>query len=63
MIRWKVGRKIFWCSIPEFVRLVVNSDCFELDLVDRKATSDPAMKLDIRHHLDGLSLSDTSLIP
>ncbi|MGZ0745810.1 IS6 family transposase [Haloparvum sp. AD34] len=35
------------------------SDCFELDFLEREATPEPAMKLGIRLHLAGLSLSDT----
>ncbi|MFB9826238.1 IS6 family transposase, partial [Halobaculum roseum] len=40
-------------------RLDGGSDCFELDFVEREATPEPAMKLGIRLHLAGLSLSDT----
>ena len=43
----------------EIARLNEGSDCFELDFVEREATPEPAMKLGIRLHLAGLSLSDT----
>ncbi|KPN30204.1 hypothetical protein SY89_01251 [Halolamina pelagica] len=43
----------------EIARLNGGSDCFELDFVKREATPEPAMKLGIRLHLAGLSLSDT----
>jgi transposase-like protein len=42
--------------------LVGDSDCFELDFLEREATSESAMKLGIRLHLAGLSLSDTKQI-
>ncbi|ELZ33143.1 IS6 family transposase [Halorubrum tebenquichense] len=45
--------------MPEIARLNGGSDCFELDFVEREATPEPAMKLGIRLHLAGLSLSDT----
>jgi len=45
--------------MPEIARLNGGSDCFELDLVEREATPEPAMKLGVRLHLAGLSLSDT----
>jgi putative transposase len=43
----------------EIARLNGGSDCFELDFLEREATPGPAMKLGIRLHLAGLSLSDT----
>ena len=43
----------------EIARLNDDSDCFELDFLEREATPEPAMKLGIRLHLAGLSLSDT----
>jgi len=43
----------------EIARLNGGSDCFELDFLEREATPEPAMKLGIRLHLAGLSLSDT----
>lgn len=43
----------------EIDRLNGDSGCFELDFVEREATPEPAMKLGIRLHLAGLSLSDT----
>jgi len=43
----------------EIARLSGGSDCFELDFLEREATPEPAMKLGIRLHLAGLSLSDT----
>jgi putative transposase len=43
----------------ETARLNGGSDCFELDFLEREATPEPAMKLGIRLHLAGLSLSDT----
>jgi len=43
----------------ETARLNEGSDCFELDFLEREATPEPAMKLGIRLHLAGLSLSDT----
>ncbi|WP_353633913.1 IS6 family transposase (plasmid) [Halobacterium sp. NMX12-1] len=43
----------------EIARLDGGSDCFELDFLEREATPEPAMKLGIRLHLAGLSLSDT----
>jgi putative transposase len=45
--------------MPETARPVGDSNCFELDFLDREATPEPAMKLGIRPHLAGLSLSDT----
>ena len=45
--------------MPEIARLNRGSDCFELDFVEREATPKPAMKLGIRLHMAGLSLSDT----
>jgi len=46
----------------EIDRLNGDSGCFELDFLEREATPEPAMKLGIRLHLAGLSLSDTILI-
>lgn len=43
----------------EIVRLGICSDCIELVFPKRAATSEPAMKLIIRLHLAGLSLSNT----
>ncbi|SFQ20912.1 DDE domain-containing protein [Halolamina pelagica] len=43
----------------ETARLLGGSDCFELDFLEREATPESAMKLGIRLHLAGLSLSDT----
>ena len=43
----------------EIARLNGGSDCFELGFVEREATPKSAMKLGIRLHLAGLSLSDT----
>jgi len=45
--------------MPKIARLNGGSDCFELDFLEREATPEPAMKLGIRLHLAGLSLSDT----
>ena len=45
--------------MDEIARLSGGSDCFELDFLEREATPEPAMKLGIRLHLAGLSLSDT----
>jgi transposase-like protein len=45
--------------MPEIDRLNGGRDCFELDFLEREATPEPAMKLGIRLHLAGLSLSDT----
>ncbi|WP_435346737.1 IS6 family transposase [Haloarchaeobius sp. HRN-SO-5] len=45
--------------MPEIDRLIGASDCFELDFLEREATPEPAMKLGIRLHLAGMSLSDT----
>ena len=42
-----------------FVRLSGDSGCIELEFLEREATPEPAMKLGIRLHLAGLSLSDT----
>jgi transposase-like protein len=42
-----------------FDRLSGDSGCIELDFLEREATPEPAMKLGIRLHLAGLSLSDT----
>ncbi|GAA0682951.1 hypothetical protein GCM10009020_35380 [Natronoarchaeum mannanilyticum] len=46
-------------SMPEIARLIEDTDCFELDFVEREATPEPAMEFGIRLHLAGLSLSDT----
>ncbi len=43
----------------EIDRLIGDSDRFELGFVEREATPEPAMKLGIRLHLAGLSLSNT----
>jgi len=43
----------------EITRLNGGSDRFELGFVEREATPEPAMKLGIRLHLAGLSLSNT----
>jgi len=43
----------------EIARLNEGSGCFELDFLEREATPQRAMKLGIRLHLAGLSLSDT----
>jgi putative transposase len=45
--------------MPEIARLTGGSDCFELEFVEREATPEPAMKVGIRLHAAGLSLSDT----
>jgi transposase-like protein len=45
--------------MPEIARLSGCTDCFELGFVEREATPEPAMKLGIRLHLAGLSLSNT----
>ena len=45
--------------MAEIDRLVDDSDCFELEFLEREATPEPAMKFGIRLHLAGLSLSDT----
>ena len=42
-----------------FDRLSSDSGCIELEFLEREATPEPAMKLGIRLHLAGLSLSDT----
>jgi transposase-like protein len=46
-------------SMPEARRLIERTDWPELDVVEREATPQPAMKLGIQLHLAGLSLSDT----
>jgi transposase-like protein len=46
----------------EIACLIGDSDCFELGFLEREATPESAMKLGIRLHLAGLSLSDTSRI-
>mgnify|MGYP000674513165 CR=1 FL=1 len=43
----------------EIDRLSDGSDRFELGFVERESTPEPAMKLGIRLHLAGLSLSNT----
>jgi len=43
----------------EIARLSGDTGCFELGFVEREATPEPAMKLGIRLHLAGLSLSNT----
>ena len=45
--------------MPEIRRLKEGSDCFELGFMEREATPNWAMKLGIRLHLEGLSLSNT----
>ena len=45
--------------MDEIARLVGGNDSFELDFLEREATPESAMKLGIRLHLAGLSLSDT----
>jgi hypothetical protein len=45
--------------MPEIDRLKRSTGCFELDFVEREATPEWAMKLGIRLHLAGLSLSNT----
>ncbi len=45
--------------MPEITRLSSGNDCFELESVGRESTPEPAMKLGIRLHLAGLSLSNT----
>jgi len=42
-----------------FARLSGDSGCIELEFLERESTPEPAMKLGIRPHLAGLSLSDT----
>jgi hypothetical protein len=44
--------------MPEIRRLSDGNDCFELGFVEREATPNWAMKLGIRLHLAGLSLSN-----
>ena len=46
----------------EIARPGDDNDRFELGFVEREATPEPAMKLGIRLHLAGLSLSNTVLI-
>lgn len=46
----------------EIVHIVGGSDCIKFGFVEREATSESEMKLDIRLNLAGLSLSDTVLI-
>lgn len=48
--------------MAEIARLIGGSDCFEVAFVEREATPESAMKLGIRLHLAGLSLSDTASI-
>jgi putative transposase len=45
--------------MAEITRLSGGSDCIELGFVEREATPEPLMKLGIRLHLAGLSLSNT----
>jgi transposase-like protein len=45
--------------LPEDVRLIERTDWPELDVVEREATPQPAMKLGIQLHLAGRSLADT----
>jgi putative transposase len=42
-----------------FDRLNGDSGCIEVGFVERESTPEPAMKLGIRLHLAGLSLSNT----
>jgi len=46
-------------SLPEIDRLTEFSGGFELNFAEREATPEPLMKLSIRLHTAGLSLSDT----
>jgi len=45
--------------MPEIARSIGGSDCFELDLLERKVTPEPALKLGIRLYLVILSVSYT----
>jgi len=45
--------------MEEIARLIGGSDRFELGFVERESTPEPAMKLGIRLHLAGQSLSNT----
>lgn len=49
----------FWCLMAELTRLSGGSDCIELGFVKREATPELLMKLGIRLHSAGLSLSNT----
>jgi transposase-like protein len=50
----------FASDMPEIDRLKRSDGCFELDFVEREATPEWVMKLGIRLHLAGLSLSTTN---
>lgn len=50
---------IYCWIMAEITRLNGGSDCMELDFVEREVTPEPLMKLGIRLHLIGLSLSNT----
>jgi len=43
----------------EIARLDGDCDAIELEFVNREATPEPAMRIGIRAHLAGLSLSNT----
>lgn len=45
--------------MAEIARFIRGSDCFKLDFLERVATPESAMRLGIRLHQTGLSLSDT----
>lgn len=45
--------------LDEIARLGGDNDAIELGFVEREATPEPAMRLGIRTHLAGLSLSNT----
>lgn len=45
--------------MDEIAYLIGDSDCFEVGFLEREATPESAMKLGIRLHLTGLSLSVT----
>lgn len=48
--------------LDEITRLDGDSDATELGFVEREATPEPAMRLGIRSHLAGLSLSNTVML-
>lgn len=48
--------------MQKFDRLIENSAFPELGFVDREATPEPMMKLGIRLHTAGLSLTDTTSV-
>jgi hypothetical protein len=58
-IRIKDEAVRFLNALLEIARLGDDNDRFELGFVEREATPEPAMKLGIRLHLAGLSLSNT----